>query len=68
MRRKCKWRENDHLRPKGKDDDWKDGWVLLLTGGMMSAPVAIVEKLGGFVEEVYLENICFVDQVEIGNE
>ena len=57
MRRKCKWRENDFTRPSNSDEGWQVGWCLLITGGMMSAPTAVVEAEDGTLHNVEIYNV-----------
>lgn len=42
-------------------DTAQNGYCLLLTGGMMSPPIALVERHDGTVAQIPIERIQFLD-------
>ena len=57
MRRKCLYRNSY------SSNDWKRGFCLLLTGGMMSHQTAVIEKMDGSMESFEIENVKFDDDL-----
>lgn len=56
----------NNLRPVSykEYDTWQQGWCLLLTGGMMSEPVMIVERHDGTITQIPINKVQFNDRLE----
>lgn len=44
-------------------DTWQQGWCLLITGGMMSEVVMIVERNDGTITQIPTSRVQFNDRV-----
>ena len=44
-------------------DTWQQGWCLLVTGGMMSESVMIVERDDGTVTQIPIDRVQFNDRI-----
>ena len=46
---------------------WQQGWCLLVTGGMMSETIMIVERSDGTVTQIPISKVQFNDRVIKGS-
>ena len=44
-------------------DTWQQGWCLLVTGGMMSEPIMIVERHDGTITQIPINKAQFNDRI-----
>lgn len=56
MRRKCEFAPDPFVNPSIKEI----GFCLMITGGMMSAPTAVIEKLDGTLANIAITDVRFI--------